>query len=152
MYYLNSVIITLGHGKLPYKSYFGRSFRWRKNFWATTISSPTLHTCTKVKPRTLKNYKEAKFCFEKGYNTWCSQAVSHPSTNQALRCLTSVIGREPVHSTWYGRSRLSYNTNLYIIFVTIFCVSYDITWRFLQFFFCLFKVLGSRPLSQSAFK
>ena len=42
---------------------------------------------------------------KKGYNTWCSQAVSHPSTNQALCCLTSVIGREPVHSTWYGRSR-----------------------------------------------
>ena len=42
---------------------------------------------------------------KKGYNTWCSQAVSHPSTNQALCCLTSVIGREAVHSTWYGRSR-----------------------------------------------
>ena len=42
---------------------------------------------------------------KKGYNTWCSQAVSHPSTNQALCCLTSVIRREPVHSTWYGRSR-----------------------------------------------
>ena len=25
--------------------------------------------------------------------TWCSQAVTHPSTNQAQRCLTSVIGR-----------------------------------------------------------
>ena len=35
--------------------------------------------------------------------TWCSQAVTHPSTNQARRCLTSVIGREPVCSTWYGR-------------------------------------------------
>ena len=35
--------------------------------------------------------------------TWCSQAVTHPSTNQAQRCLTSVIGRELVFSTWYGR-------------------------------------------------
>ena len=33
------------------------------------------------------------------YDTWYSQAVTHPSTNQARRCLTSVIGREPVYST-----------------------------------------------------
>ena len=39
----------------------------------------------------------------KANSTWCSQAVSHPSTIQAQRCLTSVIWREPVHSTWYGR-------------------------------------------------
>ena len=42
----------------------------------------------------------------KAYNTWDSQAVTHPSTNQAQRCLTSVIGREPVYSTWYGRRHL----------------------------------------------
>ncbi|PVD37678.1 hypothetical protein C0Q70_00277 [Pomacea canaliculata] len=29
------------------------------------------------------------------YSTRCSQALSHPSTNRARRCLTSVIGREP---------------------------------------------------------
>ena len=34
-----------------------------------------------------------------------SQAVTHPSTDPARRCLTSVIGREPVHSAWYGRRR-----------------------------------------------
>ena len=37
------------------------------------------------------------------YSTKYSQAVTHPSTNLAQRCLTSVIGRELVHSTWYGR-------------------------------------------------
>ncbi|ESO98699.1 hypothetical protein LOTGIDRAFT_101925, partial [Lottia gigantea] len=37
------------------------------------------------------------------YNTRCSQAVTHPSTNRARRCLTSVIGRELVLSTRYGR-------------------------------------------------
>ena len=35
-----------------------------------------------------------------------SQAVSHPSNIRAQRCLTSVIGREPVLSTWYGRWHL----------------------------------------------
>ena len=34
-----------------------------------------------------------------------SQAVSHPSTNRAQHCLTSVIGRELVYSMWYGRWR-----------------------------------------------
>ena len=38
-------------------------------------------------------------------STRCSQAVTHPSTNRAQRCLTSVIGRELVFSTWYGRCR-----------------------------------------------
>ena len=37
------------------------------------------------------------------YDTWYSQAVPHPSTNQAQRCLTSQIGRDAVCSTWYGR-------------------------------------------------
>ena len=34
-----------------------------------------------------------------------SQAVPHPSTNWALRCLTSEVERDPVHSTRYGRRR-----------------------------------------------
>ena len=34
-----------------------------------------------------------------------SQAVPHPSTNRALRCLTSEVERDPVHSTRYGRQR-----------------------------------------------
>ena len=44
---------------------------------------------------------------KKVYNTRYSQAVTHPSTNRARRCLTSVIRREPVCSTWYGRRRES---------------------------------------------
>lgn len=36
-------------------------------------------------------------------NIGYSQAVTHPSTNPTQCCLTSVIGRELVFSTWYGR-------------------------------------------------
>ena len=35
----------------------------------------------------------------------CPQAVPHPSTNRALCCLTSEVGRDPVYSTRYGRRR-----------------------------------------------
>ena len=34
--------------------------------------------------------------------------VSHPSTNEAWRSLTSLIGREAVHSTQYGRIQNPY--------------------------------------------
>ena len=36
-----------------------------------------------------------------------SRAVPHPSTNRALCRLTSEVGRDPVHSTRYGRQRKS---------------------------------------------
>ncbi|EDO26187.1 predicted protein, partial [Nematostella vectensis] len=39
------------------------------------------------------------------YSTRYSKAVTHPSTNRAQSSLTSVIGREPVFSRWYGRRR-----------------------------------------------
>ncbi|KAI3371017.1 hypothetical protein L3Q82_023673 [Scortum barcoo] len=41
---------------------------------------------------------------EKAYSTWYSQAVSHPSTNQARPCLASEIGRDRACSGWYGPS------------------------------------------------
>ena len=39
-----------------------------------------------------------------------SQAVPHPSTNRALRRLTSEVGRDPVHSTRYGRQRYPHSS------------------------------------------
>ena len=46
------------------------------------------------------------------YNIAYSQAVTHPSTNATQCCLTSVIGRELVLSTWYGRRQVSRAPNL----------------------------------------
>ena len=42
----------------------------------------------------------------KAYSTRYSQAVSHPSTNQARPCLASEIRRDRARSGWYGRRRL----------------------------------------------
>src|SRR4029434_6328672 len=42
----------------------------------------------------------------KAYSTWYSQAVSHPSTNQARHCLAYEIGRDRACSVWYGRKQL----------------------------------------------
>ena len=43
---------------------------------------------------------------QKAYCTRYSQAVTHPSTDRARRCLTSQIRRDGVCSTWYGRRHL----------------------------------------------
>jgi hypothetical protein len=57
-------------------------------------------TCTKNKSvRSLLWISKKKKKKQKvlgGNGTRCSQAVTHPSTDRARRCLTSVIGREPV--------------------------------------------------------
>ena len=37
-------------------------------------------------------------------DTWCSQVVSNPCPNQARTGLTSLIRREVVLSSWYGRN------------------------------------------------
>ena len=43
--------------------------------------------------------------------------LSHPSTNWARRCLTSVIGREPVYSAWYGRRQMFLFLTLFIRYI-----------------------------------
>lgn len=54
-------------------------------------------------PQVLDKEKKKKNACSTGY----SQAVTHPSTKPARRCLTSVIGREPVYSAWYGRRQVN---------------------------------------------
>ena len=47
-----------------------------------------------------------------GSTSGCSQAVPHPSTNQALCRLTSEVRRDPVYSTRYGRQRNSLSASV----------------------------------------
>ena len=94
-------------------------------------ATPTLHaivylmkcrsqTCTHFrqemndKERRKNALRKARRQRKKNNSTRYSQAVTHPSTNRALRCLTSVFGREPVISTWYGRCRRNRQTKLFI--------------------------------------
>ena len=49
---------------------------------------------------------------KRDYDTWCSQVVSNPSTNQAQTGLTSLIRREVVLSSWYGRNSLFLSLSL----------------------------------------
>ena len=64
---------------------------------------------TKNRPK-----KDEKLVLKKVYSTGYSQAVTHPSTNPAQRCLTSVIGRELVLSAWYGRRHSLSNSTAYL--------------------------------------
>ena len=70
---------------------------------------------------------------QKAYNTRYSQAVTHPSTNRARRRLTSVIGRERVFSTWYGRRHESgvVQPTLWLIKTSITKIHNITAWRYM---------------------
>ena len=58
-----------------------------------------------------KHQKISKNKMQKAYGTRrTSQAVPHPSTIRALRCLTSEFGWDRVYSTQYGRWRRQYRS------------------------------------------
>ena len=78
-------------------------FRESKTKRRTTEREPELKDGIRAKNDRCWN-KMRKWRHKQNINsTRGSQAVTHPSTKRALRCLTSGIGREPVCSTWYGR-------------------------------------------------
>ena len=58
---------------------------------------------------------------KRDYDTWCSQVVSNPSTNQARRGLTSLIRREVVLSSWYGRNSLFLSLSLCVWMIVEKC-------------------------------
>ena len=77
---------------------------------AHKMAAAFLHADHHVIVSTEHDYQLMSFCLlpvshflKNVYSTMYSQAVTHPSTNIAQCCLTSVIRRELVFSTWYGR-------------------------------------------------
>ena len=68
--------------------------------WCSKIGQ---HLLWPLKNKAVWHQQKRKQKKREAYNTWYSQAVTHPSTNQAHSCLTSVIRRELVYSARYGR-------------------------------------------------
>ena len=71
----------------------------RKHQQATSNKQQARRRRRRRRRRRIKSKKK------KANSTRCSRAVTHHSTNPARLRLTSVIGREPVHSQWYDRWR-----------------------------------------------
>ena len=65
----------------------------------TPFLSSSLKTKSRVKSGNLKYLPQSEVNKKSVYSTMYSQAVTHPSTNMAQCCLTSVIRRELVFST-----------------------------------------------------
>ena len=94
--------------------------------------------------------KRKKFKINANY-TWCSQAVTHPSTNHAQRCLTAVIKREPVFTSWYGSWQQSnINSLKYVLYffmqhITIIILSiYFSKHKLVHFIFLIIWIQSSQ--------
>ena len=73
-------------------------------------STPTIQVTYVTFAPGERNHKRGK-CKKAGSTLRSSRAVPHPSTTRALRRLTSEVGRDPVHSTRYGRQRWHLQAN-----------------------------------------
>ena len=93
-------------GYFHLKIVFASSVVWLCAGFKSAVRTRTFHShgC-KYSQRRLTGCHLSIYHPKKTSSTCSSQAVSHPSTIQAQCCLTSVIGRELVCSTRYGRSQ-----------------------------------------------
>ena len=79
-----------------------QSVRLRTTMRRTPFAPPlAIHPCA----LSTFNLVKTRICGKADSTLRSSQAVPHPSTNRALCCLTSMVERDPVHSTRYGRRR-----------------------------------------------
>ena len=93
--------------ELSRTSYVKSNLTTHANLWKTTTdwcsgcllsllcrwrSYPLFSKLSDIKHTDTSTKKKRQY--EKVNDLWCSQAVTHPSTNHALLCLTSVIGRK----------------------------------------------------------
>ena len=87
---------------------WGRARLFTKKSYTKNCTIMFCHVREKIVPDVGASFLQDVVVFvvvRKAYDTRCSQAVPHPSTILARRCLTAVIGREQVCSSWYGRRR-----------------------------------------------
>ena len=71
----------------------------RSTFWFCAIPALKITIITSKKTKKIKKKTKKKASSTQR----ASQAVPHPSTDRALRRLTSEFGRDPVYSSRYGR-------------------------------------------------
>ena len=84
----------------------------RREFSARKLKNTILVEKGVHSPKKTENWKIEK---QKANSTLrASRAVPHPSTDRALRRLTSEVRRDPVHSTRYGRWRRMKQANFQI--------------------------------------
>ena len=96
--------------------------RWPKSTWGRGEAS-----CL---------WSNMKDIYENVYSIQYSKAVTHSSTDWPRRCLTSVIGREPVFSTWYGRRQSFSEGAIYCLYFLIHYLSLLVPVTVLFSFLC----------------
>ena len=129
-------ISTFGWGDgyfMHQRKYYDHSRTFHACLWFISILfwHPNACQTCKRKPRSWAHRTKNLYFSEwkwKAYGTRCSQAVPHPSTILARRCLTSVIRRERVCSSWYGRRRSTTKCNQYHHGITVIEQATSPTW------------------------
>ena len=93
---LESIMAVSEHNYYTFHIYtFHHKIASPQNLWRTTLYGPIL-ALRRANPLNMQKISNG---------TGCTQAVPHPSTILARRCLTSVIKGERVYSSRYGRTQ-----------------------------------------------